>query len=42
LSFSGGADSLTALHSFVDNNIHLDEIVVVDYFDGSNYDDPMK
>jgi len=42
LSFSGGADSLTALHSFIDNNIHLDEIVVVDYFDGSNYDDPMK
>ena len=42
LSFSGGSDSLTALHSFVDNNIHLDEIVVVDYFDGSNYVDPME
>jgi hypothetical protein len=42
LSFSGGSDSLTALHSFVDNNIHLDEIVVVDYFDGSNLSDPMQ
>ena len=28
LMFSGGADSTTALHSFVLNNIHLDEVVV--------------
>lgn len=42
LFFSGGSDSLTALHSFVDNNIYLDEIVVGEYFDGSNYSDPMN
>ena len=28
LMFSGGADSTTVLHSFVLNNIHLDEVVV--------------
>lgn len=27
LSFSGGGDSYTVLRSFIDNNIHLDEIV---------------
>lgn len=27
LSFSGGSDSYTVLRSFIDNNIHLDEIV---------------
>ena len=27
LAFSGGADSYTVLRSFIDNNIHLDEIV---------------
>ena len=36
LFFSCGSDSLTALHSFIDNNIHLDEIVISNYFDGSN------
>ena len=28
LWFSGGADSTTALQSFVDNNIHLDEVMI--------------
>ncbi len=28
LSYSGGADSTTALKSFLENNIHLDEIIV--------------
>lgn len=28
LEFSGGSDSATALYSFVNNNIHLDEVVV--------------
>lgn len=28
LSFSGGSDSFTVLHSFLHNNIHLDEIFV--------------
>jgi hypothetical protein len=42
LFFSGGSDSLTALHSFVDNNIHLDEILISNYFDGDNYTDPTR
>jgi hypothetical protein len=33
LWFSGGADSRTALDSFVNNNIHIDEIVVNCYLD---------
>lgn len=28
LNFSGGIDSLTVLHSFIDNNIFLDEILI--------------
>lgn len=40
LWFSGGADSQTALNSFVNNNIYLDEIVVVEYPDGDNANDP--
>jgi len=40
LWFSGGSDSQTALNSFVNNNIYLDEIVVVEYPDGDNANDP--
>jgi hypothetical protein len=28
LWFSGGADSMTALNSFIDNNVHIDEIIL--------------
>jgi len=36
LWFSGGSDSQTALNSFVNNNIFLDEIVIAEYPDGDN------
>ena len=39
LWFSGGADSQTALDSFVNNNIFLDEIVVAEHLDGDNNQD---
>ncbi|NDH69657.1 MAG: hypothetical protein EBY22_17530, partial [Gammaproteobacteria bacterium] len=42
LWFSGGSDSQTALNSFVNNNIHIDEIMLADYFDGENNSDPTK
>jgi len=38
--FSGGADSQSALNSFIDNNIHLDEIVLARYPDGINTTNP--
>lgn len=31
LSFSGGSDSTTVLNAFLDNNIHIDEILMVTY-----------
>lgn len=34
LAFSGGADSTNILRTFVDNNIHLDEIVIYHSLDG--------
>ena len=34
--FSGGSDSQTALNSFVNNNIFLDEIVIAEFPDGDN------
>jgi len=40
LWFSGGADSQTALDSFVNNNIQLDEIIVSRYPDNVNNTDP--
>jgi hypothetical protein len=40
LWFSGGADSQTALDSFVNNNIHLDEIILSRYPDNVNNSDP--
>jgi len=42
LWFSGGSDSQTALNSFVNNNIHIDEIMLADYFDGENNIDPTQ
>jgi hypothetical protein len=36
LWFSGGADSQTALDSFVNNNIHLDEIILTTFPDNIN------
>ena len=42
LWFSGGADSQTALDSFINNNIHLDEIIVTTYPDNVNGSDPTK
>jgi len=38
--FSGGTDSQTALDSFVNNNIHLDEIILSTYPDNVNNVDP--
>ena len=38
--FSGGTDSQTALDSFVNNNIHLDEIILSRYPDNINNVDP--
>ena len=40
LWFSGGADSQTALDSFVNNNIHLDEIIVTTFPDNINNTTP--
>ena len=40
LWFSGGADSQTALDSFVNNDIRLDEIIVSRYPDNVNNTDP--
>jgi len=37
LWFSGGADSTTVLNSFIDNNIHIDEICVYRYSFDDNY-----
>ena len=31
LEFSGGGDSTTALYSFINNGIHLDEDAIIDY-----------
>ena len=42
LWFSGGADSQTALDSFVNNNIHLDEIVLTQYPDNVNSVNPLE
>lgn len=42
LWFSGGADSQTALDSFVNNNIHLDEIVLTQYPDNVNNVNPAE
>ena len=40
LWFSGGADSQTALDSFVNNGIHLDEIIVTTFPDNVNNNSP--
>ena len=42
LWFSGGTDSQAALNSFVDNDIHLDEIILARFPDGINTNDPDK
>ena len=42
LWFSGGADSQTALDSFVNNNIHLDEIILTQYPDNINNANPAE
>jgi hypothetical protein len=40
LWFSGGADSQTALDSFVNNGIHLDEIIITSFPDNVNSNSP--
>jgi hypothetical protein len=42
LWFSGGADSQTALDSFVNNDIHLDEIILTQYPDNVNNVNPAE
>ena len=42
LWFSGGPDSQTALDSFVNNDIHIDEIIVTTYPDNVNNADSTK
>jgi len=42
LWFSGGADSQTALNSFIDNDIHLDEIILAQYPDNINNINPAE